>query len=207
MREDEVADPATSPRAVLLRVFRRRLSSVLEGLAARAPREVLEAALGEPDAVSGVATLVSRLVAIGSTVAADPLLDAVARGIRAKSQLLTAAGGTWSAPQVATALSMSRQAVDKRRTRHALLAVPSGSGDYLYPRCQFTANGVIPDLDRVLGAFRVRNPWTQLSALLTPATTLRGASPLEALTNGDVEGAAAAVRSIGDTHDDGAPSV
>ncbi|HEX4602221.1 MAG TPA: hypothetical protein VH116_12560 [Gemmatimonadales bacterium] len=189
-----------------MRVLLRRVAHVLEDLAAKAPREVLEQALGEPDAVSGVAALVSRFVAMGSTVAADPLLDAVARGIRVKAQLLKAAGGTWSAPQVAAALGLSRQAIDKRRTRHALLAVPSGSGDYLYPRCQFTAAGVIPDLDRVLSAFRVRDPWTQLSALLTPATTLRGARPVDALAQGDVEGAAAAVRSIGDTHEDGAPS-
>jgi hypothetical protein len=76
--------------------------------------------------------------------------------------------------QVATALGITRQAVDKRRTRRALLAVPTGSGEFLYPACQFTAQGVIPGLEAVLLAFRIQNPWTQLSFLLAPTPALRG---------------------------------
>src|SRR5882672_11909589 len=124
-----------------------------------------------------------------------------------KKELLKRAGGTWNVNQVAKALDISRQAVDKRRDRGALLAVPSGQGDYLYPRCQFTADGVIPELDTVLRSFRVHSPWTQLSALLAPAATLDGEQVLKALKKGNVEGAVSAVSSIGDTLDDAAPEV
>ncbi|MGH7586421.1 MAG: DNA-binding protein [Gemmatimonadales bacterium] len=183
----------------------QRSARVLEDLAAKAPADVLEAALVAPDPVGGVAAVLSKLAAARSTIDVDPLLDAIARGAEVKSALLTQAGGTWTAGQVAESLGISRQAVDKRRTRGALLAVPSGAGDHRYPRCQFTERGVIPHLEQVLRAFRVRDPWTQLSTLLGPSDTL-GRSVLDALRKGDVDGAVAAVRSIGDTHDDAAPA-
>ena len=100
--------------------------------------------------------------------------------------------------QVSTALGITRQAVDKRRLRRALLAVPNGSGDYVYPACQFTADGVIPGLEDVLRAFRIRSPWTQLSALLAPAPALGGKSILETLKSGAVERAGAVAASLGE---------
>lgn len=184
-----------------------RAHRVLERLAAKAPADVLEDALVQPDPAGGIAALISKLAAAGSQLDSDPLLGAMARGTLLKKALLKKAGGTWNANQVAEALGISRQAVDKRRGRAALLAVPSGAGDYLYPRCQFTQDGVIPEFDRLLRSFRVQNPWTQLSALLEPATTLEGKTALRALKKGDIEGAVSAVRSIGDTRDDSAPSV
>jgi hypothetical protein len=63
--------------------------------------------------------------------------------------------------------------------------VPNGSGEYVYPACQFTPEGVIPGLPDVLQAFPVRSPWTQLSALLAAAPALRGKTILEALKSGD----------------------
>jgi len=197
-------DPS-SVRQRLARIFLKRSYQLLQDLTAKAPPDVIEAALDNPDPVGGVAGLLSTLVADGSRVEIDPMLEAIAKGVGLKSELLRQAGGTWSATKVAEALRMSRQAVDKRRARHALLAVPSGAGDYLYPRCQFTPQGVIPDIERVLRAFRVDSPWTQLSGLLASARTLGGKSPLAALRAGDVDGAVQAVASIGDTLDEDAP--
>src|SRR5207302_7702997 len=85
------------------------------------------------------------------------------------------------------ALGITRQAVDKRRSRGVLLALPSGSGEYLYPACQFTPDGVIPGLAAVLQAFRIENRWTQLSVLLAPAPGLGGRTVLQALQAGDVK--------------------
>jgi hypothetical protein len=99
---------------------------------------------------------------------------------------------------VASALGITRQAVDKRRGRRALLAVPNGSGEYVYPACQFSADGVIPGIEDVLRAFRIRSPWTQLSVLLAPAPALAGKTIVEALKSGTVERAVAIAASFGE---------
>jgi hypothetical protein len=88
--------------------------------------------------------------------------------------------------------------VDKRRVRHALLAVPNGSGEYVYPACQFTADGVVPGLEEVLRAFRIRSPWTQLSVLLAPAPALGGKTIVEALRSGKWENAIAVAAAFGE---------
>jgi hypothetical protein len=111
---------------------------------------------------------------------------------------LTSAGGGLTARQLASALGITRQAVDKRRGRRALLAVPNGSGEYLYPACQFTADGVIPGLEEVLRAFQIQSPWTQLSVLLASAPALGGKTIIEALKSGVVETPIAIARSFGE---------
>ena len=57
-------------------------------------------------------------------------VDPSGHGARGRDQreLLTSGGGGLTSSQVSRALGITRQAVDKRRTRHALLAVPNGSG-------------------------------------------------------------------------------
>jgi hypothetical protein len=125
-------------------------------------------------------------------------MEAVARGAAIKRQLLTSAGGGLTSSQVAGALGITRQAVDKRRTRHALLAVPNGSGEYVYPACQFTADGVMPGLEDVLRAFQIKNPWTQLSVLLASAPSLGGKTVLEVLKAGDIDRVVDIVSSFGE---------
>src|SRR5260370_30626448 len=120
----------------------------------------------------------------------------MALGTAIKRELLTSGGGGLTSSQVASALSITRQAVDKRRIRHALLAVPNGSGEYLYPACQFTSTGVIPGLEEVLRAFQIRSPWTQLSALLAPAPAFDGTTILEALQSPRIERAIAIAASF-----------
>jgi hypothetical protein len=128
----------------------------------------------------------------------DPLVEAMAQGAAIKRELLTSGGGGLSSSQVASALGITRQAVDKRRGRRALLAVPNGSGEYVYPACQFSADGVIPGIEDVLRAFRIRSPWTQLSVLLAPAPALAGKTIVEALKSGTVERAVAIAASFGE---------
>ncbi|SPE38988.1 conserved hypothetical protein [Candidatus Sulfopaludibacter sp. SbA3] len=76
--------------------------------------------------------------------------------------------------------------------------MPNGSGEYLYPACQFISAGVIPGLDEVLRAFQIRSPWTQLSALLGPAPALGGRTILEAMKSGAIERAIAIAASFGE---------
>src|ERR1700730_4246696 len=114
-------------------------------------------------------------------------MEALAPGAAIKLEWLTSGGGGLTSSQVSRALGITRQAVDKRRRRRALLAVPTGSGEYLYPACQFTQAGILAGLEEALQAFQIRNPWTQLSALLAPVPALADRTVLETLQAGDVK--------------------
>src|SRR5260221_11237246 len=186
-------------RQVLEKTILRRSVKMLERLSSDASPEALQAALCSGTGVGGVASLLSDMASLGLDLSSvDPFAEAMARGVAVKQAVLGRAGGGLTSSQVARALSITRQAVDKRRRRRALLAVPSGSGEYLYPACQFTGQGVVPRLERVLRAFPIESPWTQLSVLIEPAPALGGRTVREALQAGDVSQALDVVASFGE---------
>jgi hypothetical protein len=192
-------EPVSQARLALAATFLKRSVKMLERVSSVASSETLKAALASPTDVGGVATLLSDLAPLGIDLSAvDPFVEAMSRGAAVKRELLTRAGGRLTSSQVASALGITRQAVDKRRIRRALLAVPNGSGDYLYPACQFVPDGVVPGLEEVLHAFAIRNPWIQLSVLLAPAPVLAGMTILEALKSGKVEKATGVASSFGE---------
>src|SRR5271157_210038 len=194
-----VRHPAANARQALAQAFLKRSVKMLERVSSAASSEALESALSAPTDVGGLASLLSDLAPLGVDLSAvDPFLEAMARGAAIKRELLTSAGGGLTSSQVASALGITRQAVDKRRGRRALLAVPNGSGDYLYPACQFTSDGVIAGLEEVLRAFRIQSPWTQLSVLLASAPALGGKTVLEALRSGAIERAITIAASFGE---------
>ena len=191
--------PADSARLALAQAFLQRSVKMLERVSSSASAETLQSALSSPTDVGGVASLLSDLAPLAVDLSSvDPLVEAMAQGAAIKRELLTSGGGGLSSSQVASALGITRQAVDKRRGRRALLAVPNGSGEYVYPACQFSADGVIPGIEDVLRAFRIRSPWTQLSVLLAPAPALAGKTIVEALKSGTVERAVAIAASFGE---------
>jgi hypothetical protein len=172
---------------------------MLERIASKASPEVLDAALAAPTDIGGVASLLSDLAPLETDVSdLDPFAEAMARGVAIKQQLLRQAGGAFGATQVARLLGITRQAVDKRRLRQRLLAVPSGSGDYLYPACQFDDDSVLKGFEEVLTAFSIEDPWTRLSALVSKSPALRRKSIIAALKRGEFEQAVAVARSFGD---------
>jgi hypothetical protein len=188
-----------SARQALAQAFLARSVKMLERVSSNASSEALRSALSSPTDVGGVASLLSDLAPLGVDLSAvDPFLEAMARGSAIKRDLLTGGGGGLTSSQVASALGITRQAVDKRRLRRALLAVPNGSGEYVYPACQFTSDGVIDGLEEVLRAFQIQSPWTQLSVLLASAPALGGKTILEALRSGAVERAVAIAASFGE---------
>jgi hypothetical protein len=191
--------PTDNARQALAQAFLRRSVKMLERVSSSASSEALKSALSSPTDVGGVASLLSDLAPLGVDLSAvDPFMEAMARGAAIKQELLVSGGGSLTSGQVAKALGITRQAVDKRRNRRALLAVPNGSGEYVYPVCQFTSDGVIPGLEEVLRAFQVRSPWTQLSVLLASAPALGGKTILEVLKSGLIERAIAIVASFGE---------
>ena len=168
-------EPVNQARLALATTFLKRSVKMLERVSSVASSETLKAALSSATDVGGVVSLLSDLAPLGIDLSAvDPFVEAMSRGAKVKRELLQSAGGVLTSSQVAAALGITRQAVDKRRCRRALLAVPNGSGEYLYPACQFMPDGIIPGFERVLHAFAIRNPWTQLSVLLAPAPALAG---------------------------------
>ena len=191
--------PVDSARQALAQAFLKRSVKMLERVSSSASSEALKSALSSPTDVGGVASLLSDLAPLGVDLSAvDPFMEAMARGAAIKRELLTSGGGSLTSSQVASALGITRQAVDKRRIRRALLAVPNGSGEYVYPACQFTADGVIPGLEEVLRAFQIRSPWTQLSALLASAPAVGNQTILEVLKSGEIERAVAIAASLGE---------
>lgn len=191
--------PADSARQALAQAFLKRSVKMLERVSCSASSEALQSALSSPTDVGGVASLLSDLAPLAAGLSAvDPFLEAVARGVAIKQELLTSAGGGLTSGQVAGVLGITRQAVDKRRIRRALLAVPNGSGEYVYPACQFALDGVIAGFDEVLRAFQIQSPWTQLSVLLAPTPALGGKTILEGLKSGAIERAIAIVASFGE---------
>ena len=191
--------PADSARRALAQAFLKRSVKMLERVSSSASSDALKSALASPTDVGGVACLLSDLAPLGVDLsAAEPFTEAMARGSAIKQELLISGGGGLTSSQVARALGITRQAVDKRRSRRALLAVPNGSGEYVYPACQFTSDGVIPGLEEVLRAFQIQSPWTQLSVLLASAPALGGRTILEVLRLGAIERAIAVARSFGD---------
>lgn len=181
-------------RAALLRVVR-----VLAGAIADAPTEALEGTASSASDLGAIAEFLLEMSPSLEALDTDPLATALLTGALAKRELHRAAGGMASVQDVATMLGISRQAVDKRRRADSLLAVPSPSKDWWYPRAQFSARGEpLAGLDRVLRAFRVTDPWMRLDALLARDPALGERSALEALARGEVDAVIRAVASFGD---------
>ena len=191
--------PVDSARQALAQAFLKRSVKMLERVSSSASSEALKSALSSPTDVGGVASLLSDLAPLGVDLSAvDPFMEAMARGAAIKRELLTSGGGGLTSSQVSRVLGITRQAVDKRRIRRALLAVPNGSGDFVYPACQFTSDGVINGFEEVLRAFQIRSPWTQLSMLLASAPALGGKTIFETLKSGAIERATAIAASFGE---------
>ncbi|HET7460189.1 MAG TPA: hypothetical protein VFJ82_03035, partial [Longimicrobium sp.] len=106
--------------------------------------------------------------------ARDEWAEELLRGAAIKAELLAQAGGAYSTGEVARLLGVTPQAVQQRRARRRLLSVPLANGEWGYPACQFTPAGPAAALPRILGAFATRDPWVQLSILLSNEPSLGG---------------------------------
>lgn len=175
--------------------FTRRYQAFVRRFGEAVSADVLARALAASDERSGLA--IALAAAIEIPPAKDPLGRAKARSLEVRHRLLEDAGGVYEVAEVADFLGVTPAAVHQRRQRGTLLAVRSPNGQWLYPAFQFDppdlANGIGP----VLTAFRVDEPWTKLSVLLSSASSLGGMRPIDALRAGDVDGAIEAVASYG----------
>lgn len=164
-------DDATLKR-VRRAVYRRSLRQLRASVNGATPEQLMTAV--EANTPTGtIASLLSAVPGSAGT-AADEWAEELLRGAEIKQELLADAGGAYSTGQVAKLLGVTPQAVQQRRLRGRLLSVPLANGEWGYPACQFTAAGAPSALPRILEAFSTRDPWVQLSILLSDEPLLGG---------------------------------
>jgi hypothetical protein len=128
----------------------------------------------------------------------DPLAMARLRGIEAKRRMLTDEGGILSAEKVGELLTMSRQAVEKRRKAGQLIGVSLGRRGFAYPAWQFSERGTLAGLEVVLTALKPHDAWTKLVFFTSENAATEGKKPLDVLRSGDVERVLAAAQTYGE---------
>ncbi|WP_395707824.1 DNA-binding protein [Reyranella sp.] len=181
-------------------VLRDKATAAIVRLVDKASEQAALEALAAPDDVSSLVSFLasSEMARVLATEARDPLAGAIARGTAQRKSLVDAEGGTASAQEIADLLGITRQAVDKRRRKGALLAVPSGSNDWRYPRWQILEGHVLPGFERVMAAFEATGPWTRLHFFLSANERLADQRPLDALRLADIEPVIEAAAALGE---------
>jgi hypothetical protein len=163
--------------------FQRRSMDALNRISRHASPEILAEALAATTDIGALARALGDTGVVGSAVAElEPLAPLIARNAEHRLEVLDAAGGALTASEVGALLTITRQAVDKRRRAAGLLGLRYGS-DWRYPRCQFDepSHAVIRGLPALLKALSRTGPWAILDFLLSPDETLGGQTPLETL--------------------------
>lgn len=181
------ASAARQEASRIREAFRRRAGKAVEQIAQAASPDALAQALEASTDVGAVVSALAGTAIPRAALELDPFADAIARGIDARERLATRAGGLLTAAEIGRALGISRQAVDKRRRGHRLLAVPV-AGDWRYPAAQLSDNGEVPPLLATVLAEGARlglTDWAMLDFLLAEDKALGGLTPLAALRGGE----------------------
>lgn len=177
------------------RAFARRMHQAIDRMADEVDLSTLEEALGLADPFSGLSVAMEHL-ATQRAGAADPLSGARGRAVGIREELVERAGGVLRLGEAASLLGVTPQAVTGRRQRGTILSVPMPNGEWVYPRCQFTPDGLVSGLSDFLAEFDEVSPWTRLAVLLAASERHDGRSALELLQEGETD----AARSIAATY-------
>jgi hypothetical protein len=168
-------------------IFLSRALRAVATLARTLDVDALSDAAAQPTDYSLLLDALATPDALAILNADNPLSEARLAGLRGKKELLEAEGGALTVEEVADALGLTRQGVDRRRRAGKLLALSLGKRGYLYPAWQFTPGGTLPGLEQTLAAFQDIGPWAQLTWFISPNTRLGGQSPLHALRAGAID--------------------
>jgi len=178
--------------------FAARALDALAEIAERTDERTLMEAAGAPSNVVALARALDQPNALAEIRRRDPLAPARLRGLRAQDWLLQAEGGTLSGAELGQAIGITRQAVDKRRKRGALIGFELGRRGFAYPAWQVGSPGILTGLPAVLAELRNDSAWGQAAFFLTTNVWLDGDTPLAALRRGEIERVLGAARSLGD---------
>lgn len=147
-------------------LFERIAGSVERILELVGPAAVSDA-LAAPSGFDSMSRLLDSLLQEHpEVVIGDPDVSPHLRLMKARRDLLERAGGTYDTAEAAELLGISPEGVRKRIQRGALLAYKSPAGEYRLPRAQFSAEGVVPGLEKVLEAMHVESPWMRIQLFL-----------------------------------------
>lgn len=166
-------------RALLLRYVR-----AVEKLVQKMPNDLIMSTISAPSDFGALVRALSDPRVSEPSRGIDPLAGAVGRSIDHRDRLRQMAGEMLSSSQVEELLGIKRQAIDKRRKAHKLLALRMGS-DWSYPALQFDGGEVLFGLESILNAHAEKDPWVILDILLAPDEALRGRTLLQAMQEKD----------------------
>lgn len=169
-------------------------ASVLEALAHLASVPDTGAMVATESTFDALVRMLDRPEVLAELQPRDPLASARLRGLRLQQEIMAAEGGSVSGQELANSLGITRQAVDKRRKRGALMGLNLGRRGYAYPVWQVGLAG----LENVLAELKELDPWTQAAYMLAPNRWLDGETPLNALRAGRLDAVLAAARLYGE---------
>ena len=170
-------------------VFARRALRAVARLSEQMGEASLREAVSAPSDYGVLLMALESKPGMAALIPDDPLAEARLRGIEAKRRLLEVEGGALSAQQVASLLSISRQAAYKRYRAGRLLAVDCGRHGLAFPAWQLVPGGVLPGLEEVLAALVDFDPWMKLAFFLEANAATGGKTPLAALRRGKLKDA------------------
>lgn len=188
------------PSTDLVQAFVARGARALARIAERMPRERLLEAVGAETDTDVLFRSLRDAAAVGAEIAPgapDPLTAALLRGAEIKRALLKAEGGVLSAQQLADHLGITTQGLGRKREKDQVFWLEVGDG-YVYPSFQIGPSGLMPGIRAVLDALDERNPWARVNFMLTADARLGDRRPLDALREGDIDGATRAARTYGE---------
>jgi len=178
--------------------FVARALDALVDITEQVDESALLDAVGAPSSLAALLQVLERPDTLGKIRLRDPLISARIRGLQAQEWMLGEHGGTLSAEQVGKALGITRQAVDQRRKKGALIGLQLGRHGYAYPSWQVGSRGTLPGLAAVLDELRDETPWAQAAFFLASNVWLDGDTPLETLHRGETERVREAAHHLGD---------
>jgi hypothetical protein len=158
----------------------------------------LKAALKAPTEFGTILHALERPEVAAAVRDRDPLAMARLRGIEAKRRILSDDGGMLSAQKVGDVLTITRQAVEKRRKAGRLIGVSLGRRGFGYPAWQFSERGTLPHLEAVLDALKEHDAWTKLVFFTSENVATGAKKPLDVLRLGEAEKVLAAARTYGE---------
>lgn len=169
-----------STRAALEASLLRRVGGLLEESVARMTERELMRAVEAPTPAATVVQVIASSPDMG--LSREPgWTQALARGAVRKQELIERAGGCYSSSQAAALIGISVSAVNLRKKRGRILAVPLSGGESGFPARQFEDAEVRAGVAEVVGAAAEMNPWVLLSILLNPISQPGGPAPLDRL--------------------------
>ncbi|MFW2545473.1 helix-turn-helix domain-containing protein [Primorskyibacter sp. 2E107] len=172
--------------AQIKQVLLMRCMRTVDRMVSTMPKDLILSTLAAPSDFGALARVMSDPRISEPSLQTDPLAGAVGRSIAHRRTLMEMAGEMLSSAQVADLLGITRQAIDKRRNAHKLLAVRVAS-DWVYPAFQFGKEDVLTGIEEVLQAHAGDDPWVILDILLAPDEALGDRSLLQAIQQGDAE--------------------